>query len=144
MSTTHDALVDSGASFNALSKALAKYLKNKRRGKTSVRDYTGNLRVMKNWSGSVNICVCDDEFKRGGLHGSLGVRGRFASGESSPAAHYLQSVLTQVHSAVQTCCSHRSRRQSSFRRLCLPCVLSSKTQMFTDPLQFFITRRLPV
>ena len=60
MSTTHDALVDSGASFNALSKALAKYLKNKRRGKTSVRDYTGNLREMKNWSGSVNICVFDD------------------------------------------------------------------------------------
>ena len=60
VSTTHDALVDSGASFNALSKALAKYLKNKRRGRTSVRDYTGNLRVMKNWSGSVNICVFDD------------------------------------------------------------------------------------
>jgi len=56
----HDALVDSGASFNALSKALAKYLKNKRRGRTSVRDYTGNLRQMKNWSGNVNICVFDE------------------------------------------------------------------------------------
>ena len=53
----YDALVDSGASFNALAKALAKYLKNKRRGRTSVRDYTGNLRTMANWSGNV-----------GGLH----------------------------------------------------------------------------
>ena len=49
----YDALVDSGASFNALAKALAKYLKNKRRGRTSVRDYTGNLRTMANWSGNV-------------------------------------------------------------------------------------------
>ena len=60
-SGVYDALVDSGASFNALSKALAKYLRNKRRGRTSVRDYTGNLRNMRNWSGNVNICVFDDQ-----------------------------------------------------------------------------------
>ena len=53
--------MDSGALFNALAKALAKYLKNKRRGRTSVRDYTGNLRTMANWSGNVNICVFDDQ-----------------------------------------------------------------------------------
>ena len=44
----------------ALGNSLGKYLK-KKRGKTSVRDYTGALRVMKHWSGSANICVFDDQ-----------------------------------------------------------------------------------
>ena len=59
--STYVGLVDSGASFMALGNSFAKYLKNKRRGKTSVRDYTGALREMKHWSGSVNICVFDEQ-----------------------------------------------------------------------------------
>ena len=59
--STYVGLVDSGASFMALGNSFAKYLKNKRRGKTSVRDYTGALREMKYWSGSVNICVFDEQ-----------------------------------------------------------------------------------
>ena len=42
-----------------------------RRGKTSVRDYTGALREMKHWSGSVNISVFDEQTQRTTNVGSL-------------------------------------------------------------------------